>query len=207
MPSSPYDMFLRTKIRVMRPPQGTITRPRLDGVRTEALQMRLVTLSAPGGFGKSTLAATWVAHWQAQGHHCTWLSLSQDEDEPAGFLHSPHPGPAPPGQGRRRFCPGPSARAGAGGAAFRGVAAAERAWKPSMARLVWCWTTSIDSTTRPFTKRWPSSSTHAPPQFHPRHHLAYDAPASAGPPACPWPVARRGRSRPCASIWRKPPAC
>ena len=81
-------MFLRTKIRVMRPPPGTITRQRLDGVRTEALQMRLVTLTAPGGFGKSTLAATWVAHWQAQGHHCTWLSLSQDDDEPARFLHS-----------------------------------------------------------------------------------------------------------------------
>lgn len=88
MPSSAPDTFLRTKIRVMRPPCGAITRPRLDAVRAQALQVRLLTLTAPGGFGKSTLAATWVAHWQAQGHHCTWLSLSQDDDEPARFLHS-----------------------------------------------------------------------------------------------------------------------
>ncbi|MCK6414295.1 MAG: LuxR C-terminal-related transcriptional regulator [Giesbergeria sp.] len=88
MPSSTSDTFLRTKIRVMRPPPGTIARLRLDEARAEALQMRLVTLTAPGGFGKSTLAATWVAHWQTQGHHCTWLSLSQDDDEPARFLHS-----------------------------------------------------------------------------------------------------------------------
>jgi LuxR family maltose regulon positive regulatory protein len=88
MPSSAPDTFLRTKIRVMRPPPGAIARPRLDAVRAQALQVRLVTLTAPGGFGKSTLAATWVAHWQAEGQHCTWLSLSQDDDEPARFLHS-----------------------------------------------------------------------------------------------------------------------
>lgn len=88
MPSSPPEMFLRTKIRVMRPPHGTINRPRLDAVRDRVLQVPLVTLTAPGGFGKSTLAASWVAWWQAQGHHCTWLSLSQDEDEPARFLYA-----------------------------------------------------------------------------------------------------------------------
>lgn len=87
-PDAPPDLFLRTKIRVLRPPHGTIARPRLDAVRDRALQLPLLTLSAPGGFGKSTLAATWVAHWQAQGHHCTWLSLSQDEDEPARFVHA-----------------------------------------------------------------------------------------------------------------------
>lgn len=88
MPASEPTPFLRTKIRVLRPPHGTIARPRLDAVRDRALQLPLLTLSAPGGFGKSTLAATWVAHWQAQGHHCTWLSLSQDEDEPTRFAHA-----------------------------------------------------------------------------------------------------------------------
>jgi len=88
MPSHPQDLFLRTKIRVMRPPHGAIARPRLDALRDEALRVRLTTLTAPGGFGKSTLAATWVAHWQAQGHHCSWLSLSGDDDEPARFLYS-----------------------------------------------------------------------------------------------------------------------
>jgi len=88
MPASAPAPFLRTKIRVLRPPHGTIARPRLDAVRDQVLQLPLLTLSAPGGFGKSTLAATWVAHWQAEGHHCTWLTLSQDEDEPARFVHA-----------------------------------------------------------------------------------------------------------------------
>ncbi|GAA4001862.1 LuxR C-terminal-related transcriptional regulator [Comamonas faecalis] len=80
--------FLRTKIRVLRPPHGSIDRPRLDALREQLLQLPLMTLSAPGGFGKSTLAASWVAHWQAQGLHCTWLTLSQDEDEPTRFVHA-----------------------------------------------------------------------------------------------------------------------
>lgn len=80
--------FLRTKIRVLRPPHGSIARPRLDALREQLLQLPLMTLSAPGGFGKSTLAASWVAHWQAQGQHCTWLTLSQDEDEPTRFVHA-----------------------------------------------------------------------------------------------------------------------
>jgi len=66
MPASAPAPFLRTKIRVLRPPHGTIARPRLDAVRDQVLQLPLLTLSAPGGFGKSTLAATWVAHWQAE---------------------------------------------------------------------------------------------------------------------------------------------
>lgn len=88
MSAGPPDTFLRTKIRVVRPPHGTIARPRLDTMRDQVPEVPLVTLTAPGGFGKSTLAASWVAWWQAQGHHCTWLSLSQDDDEPARFLYA-----------------------------------------------------------------------------------------------------------------------
>lgn len=88
MPQHPEPLFLRTKVRVMRPPHGTIARPRLDAIRDQVLQVPLVTLTAPGGFGKSTLAASWVSFWQAQGLLCSWLSLSRDEDEPARFLHA-----------------------------------------------------------------------------------------------------------------------
>ncbi|QIL44477.1 hypothetical protein G7045_09505 [Acidovorax sp. HDW3] len=80
--------FLRPKLRVLRPPHGSIARPRLEALRAQALQVPLVTLTAPGGFGKSTLAAAWVAQWQAEGQHCSWLSLSPDDDEPARFLHA-----------------------------------------------------------------------------------------------------------------------
>lgn len=88
MPSSgPQDTFLRTKIRAPRPPRDAIHRSRLDAIRAAVLHARLTTLTAPGGFGKSTLAAAWVAHWQALGHSCAWLSLAHEDDEPARFLY------------------------------------------------------------------------------------------------------------------------
>lgn len=85
--SIPQELFLRTKIRAMRPPRDAIKRPRLDALRAGVLQVRLTTLTAPGGFGKSTLAAAWVTHWQSSGHPCAWLSLAQEDDEPARFLY------------------------------------------------------------------------------------------------------------------------
>lgn len=85
--SSPQDLFLRTKIRAMRPPRDAIERSRLDAIRAGVLQVRLTTLTAPGGFGKSTLAASWVMHWQSLAHSCAWLGLDQEDDEPARFFY------------------------------------------------------------------------------------------------------------------------
>lgn len=85
--SSPQNLFLRTKIRAIRPPRDAIERPRLDAICSGVLQVRLTTLTAPGGFGKSTLAASWVTHWQSLAHSCAWLSLDQEDDEPARFLY------------------------------------------------------------------------------------------------------------------------
>lgn len=87
MNAMPLDIFVRTKINTARPPRGAINRSRLDAVRAAASQVRLVTITAPGGFGKTTLAAAWVQHWRTQGHHCAWLSLESDDDEPARFLY------------------------------------------------------------------------------------------------------------------------
>ena len=81
------EVFLRTKVRVFRPHHDVIERSRLNAAREESLRIRLTTLTAPGGFGKSTLVASWVMHWQTQGHHCTWLSLTHEDDEPARFLY------------------------------------------------------------------------------------------------------------------------
>lgn len=83
----PLDTFVRTKIHAARPPHGAIERWRLDAIRTAAAQVRLVTITAPAGFGKTTLVASWVQHWRAQGQHCAWLGLEPDDDEPARFLY------------------------------------------------------------------------------------------------------------------------
>lgn len=79
--------WVRTKVIPIRAPLGAIDRARLDVVRIAASFARLVTLTAPGGFGKTTLAAAWTTHWRTSGHHCAWLSLEQSDDESVRFLH------------------------------------------------------------------------------------------------------------------------
>ncbi len=69
MNANPLDHFVRTKIHAARPPRGAIERSRLDALWAAAAQVRLVTITAPGGFGKTTLAAAWVQRWRAQGQH------------------------------------------------------------------------------------------------------------------------------------------
>src|SRR5450830_135782 len=81
------ETLVGTKVNSLRAPRGAIDRARLDVVRAAASFARLVTLTAPGGFGKTTLAAAWTTHWLASGHHCAWLSLEQDDDEPVRFMH------------------------------------------------------------------------------------------------------------------------
>ncbi len=78
--------FVRSKLSFMRSPHGLIERERLAPVRDAAARARLVTLTAPGGYGKTSLAAAWAAHWQEQGARCAWLSLEPDDDVPARFL-------------------------------------------------------------------------------------------------------------------------
>lgn len=75
-----------TKLLPSRRAGSLIPRPRLNAVQALAREVRLTTLVAPGGFGKSTLAASWMADWQAAGLSCTWLTLEPQDDEPAQFL-------------------------------------------------------------------------------------------------------------------------
>jgi LuxR family transcriptional regulator, maltose regulon positive regulatory protein len=65
---------------------GRITlRPRLDASLDESLLAgcRLVLVTAPAGFGKSTLISTWI---QKQAVAYSWLSLDNSDNEPRQFL-------------------------------------------------------------------------------------------------------------------------
>jgi len=44
-------------------------------------------IRAPGGFGKTTLALSWVDTLRARGDAVAWLSLDADDNEPRRFLH------------------------------------------------------------------------------------------------------------------------
>ena len=78
------DSLLTTKLRIPDPPQGLVPRPRLrEALDRGGLDHRLTLVSAPAGYGKTTLLADW-AHTSQKP--IGWLSLSKDEDDLEGFL-------------------------------------------------------------------------------------------------------------------------
>ena len=75
--------LLFTKLYVPPARPGAVTRPRLTELLDEGMQSRLILVSAPAGFGKTTLVADWAA---ACGRPVAWLSLDERDDDPASFL-------------------------------------------------------------------------------------------------------------------------
>ncbi|HVN41285.1 MAG TPA: LuxR C-terminal-related transcriptional regulator [Steroidobacteraceae bacterium] len=78
--------LLATKLIPPRPPPKLITRARLNALLADASERLLTVVRAPGGFGKTTLALTWVEALRARGDHVAWLSLDADDNEPRRFL-------------------------------------------------------------------------------------------------------------------------
>ena len=77
--------ILATKLYVPPPRPGAVRRPRLMERLNKGLEhMRGVTLiSAPAGFGKTTLVSEWVA---ASERPVAWLSLDEGDNDPTRFL-------------------------------------------------------------------------------------------------------------------------
>jgi len=60
-----------------------VSRPRLIEQLNEGLHRKLTLISAPAGFGKSTLASEWVS---SCGRPVAWLSLDERDNDPTRFL-------------------------------------------------------------------------------------------------------------------------
>jgi LuxR family transcriptional regulator, maltose regulon positive regulatory protein len=75
--------ILATKLYVQPRRSRIVLRRRLDERLDEGLQRRLTLVSAPAGFGKSTIVAEWVAEC---GLPVAWLSLDEGDAEPTRFL-------------------------------------------------------------------------------------------------------------------------
>ncbi|HEV2580613.1 MAG TPA: transcriptional regulator, partial [Ktedonobacteraceae bacterium] len=74
---------LATKLYIPRHRPNVVSRPRLIERLNESLHRNLTLISAPAGFGKTTL----VSEWLAGGHRpAAWLSLDEGENDPARFL-------------------------------------------------------------------------------------------------------------------------
>jgi LuxR family maltose regulon positive regulatory protein len=78
--------FLATKILRPRRSSGLIERPRLLTLLDQAQVKRLTVIKAAAGFGKTSLAIAGAERLLALGHAVAWLSLDEDDNEPAQFL-------------------------------------------------------------------------------------------------------------------------
>ncbi len=81
--------ILATKLYLPSPQSKLISRPRLVERLNEGLSLgrKLTLISAPAGFGKTTLVSEWVAGCKTQrGPEVAWLSLDEDDSDPSRFL-------------------------------------------------------------------------------------------------------------------------
>jgi LuxR family maltose regulon positive regulatory protein len=77
--------LLETKFHVPRRQRGLVARSRLSERLSRGAESALTLVSAPAGFGKTTLLTDWLAAAPADGRSVAWLSLDQRDNDPALF--------------------------------------------------------------------------------------------------------------------------
>jgi LuxR family maltose regulon positive regulatory protein len=84
--------LLATKCRPPAPPPDAVPRPRAAGLLAAGLRGRLILVSAPAGFGKTTVVAAWLAALAAAPAtaaepppRAAWLALDAEDDAPPRF--------------------------------------------------------------------------------------------------------------------------
>jgi ATP/maltotriose-dependent transcriptional regulator MalT len=83
--ASPF-LFARIKLRPPRLRSDTLPRPRLvETIRQAIGNVRLALVSAPAGYGKTTLVANAVNG--LAGVQVVWVTLNSEDNEPLRFLH------------------------------------------------------------------------------------------------------------------------
>ena len=80
-----YDQLLATKFFVPASSHALIPRPRLTALLDEGLRRKLTLLSAPAGFGKTTLLSDWLRSRPPEGPPVAWVSLDEDDNDPVRF--------------------------------------------------------------------------------------------------------------------------
>jgi LuxR family maltose regulon positive regulatory protein len=79
------DPLLEAKLYVPRWRRGLVPRPRLSERLNRGAEAKLTLVSAPAGFGKTTLLAEWLAGAPAHERSVAWLSLDERDNQPASF--------------------------------------------------------------------------------------------------------------------------
>jgi len=74
--------LLVTKLHIPRPRTNWVSRPRLMACLEQGLSKKLLLLSAPAGYGKTTLLSEWLA---ASQQPAAWVALDAGDNDPARF--------------------------------------------------------------------------------------------------------------------------
>lgn len=78
-----YPPLLATKLYIPKPQTNLVHRPRLFKKLDAGLQGSLTLLSAPPGFGKTTLLSDWIDH---SDRPIGWISLDERDNDPVRFV-------------------------------------------------------------------------------------------------------------------------
>jgi len=79
--------IIQTKLHRPSLPRDLVERPRLTSLLDCPPQRPLTLVSAPAGYGKSTLISCWVEVAKAQECPVAWISLDKHDNDPAVFLN------------------------------------------------------------------------------------------------------------------------
>src|SRR6266568_6860909 len=80
--------LLRTKLSPPRTRAAQVARQRLLSRLDNGLERSLTLLSAPAGFGKTTLLSAWITSLKdcaSPSHAVAWFSLDEGDNDPARF--------------------------------------------------------------------------------------------------------------------------
>jgi LuxR family maltose regulon positive regulatory protein len=75
--------LLTTKLYIPPARETLVTRPRLTALLSNALAQGFTLVSAPAGYGKTTLVSSWLRDTGIPG---AWLSLEESDNDPVSFL-------------------------------------------------------------------------------------------------------------------------
>ena len=84
-PDDSATTLLETKLYVPKPRRSLVVRRRLLDRLDRGAESKLTLVSAPAGFGKSTLVAEWLSVTPTGERTAAWLSLDQADNQPGSF--------------------------------------------------------------------------------------------------------------------------
>src|SRR6266581_4240326 len=84
----PSDL-LSTKLALPRPRHSLVPREPLFSLLDRGMDHAITLLSAPAGFGKTTLVRAWIAsrNTHQEQFKVAWLALDADDNDPVRFWH------------------------------------------------------------------------------------------------------------------------